>query len=74
MSTYSDPVSGDTSEVVNLLAYLFNEGHQYRSLNSYRSAISSVHEKVDGQSVDEHPLVARVLTLHTHLNAVSVID
>ena len=57
----SDPVSGDISKVLNFLAYLFNAGYQYRSLNSYRSAISSVHEKVDGHSVGEHPLVARVL-------------
>ena len=57
----TDPVSGVVSEVVNFLAHLFNEGYQYRSLNSYRSAISSVHEKVDGHSVGEHPLVSRVL-------------
>ena len=53
----SDPVSGDIGEVVNFLAYLFNEGYQYRCLNSDRSAISSVHKKVDGNSVGEHPLV-----------------
>ena len=56
----SDPISGDVSEVVNFLAHLF-EGYQYRSLNAYRSAISSVHDKVDGISVGQHPLVARVL-------------
>ncbi len=44
----SNPISRDISEVVNFLAYLFEQGYQYRSLNSYRSAISSVHEKVDG--------------------------
>ncbi len=41
--------------------FLFEEGYQYRSLNSYRSVMSSVHTKVDGYSVGEHPLVARVL-------------
>ena len=35
--------------------------YQYRSLNAYRSAISSIHDKVDGVSVGQHPLVARVL-------------
>ena len=57
----SDPVSRPISEVVNFLAHLFKEGYQYRSLNAYRSAISSVHERVDGCEVGKHPLVSRVL-------------
>ena len=57
----SDPVLLDVSEVMNFLAHLFEEGYQYRSLNAYRSAISSVHDRVDGISVGQHPLVARVL-------------
>ena len=57
----SDPVSGSISHVVNFLAHLFKEGYQYRSLNSYRSAISSVHERVDGYEVGQHPLVSRVM-------------
>ena len=43
------------------LAQLFKEGYQYQSLNSYRSAISAVHCKVDGQSVGQHPLITRML-------------
>ena len=46
---------------MNFLSHLFREGYQYRSLNAYRSAISSVHDRVDGVSVGQHPLVARVL-------------
>jgi hypothetical protein len=57
----SDPVSGPVSEVVNFLARLFKEGYQYRSLNSYCSAISSVDENVDGYEVGKHPLVSRVI-------------
>ena len=53
----ADPISGPISDVVNFLAHLFEEGYQYRSLNSYRS----VHTKVDGYSIGEHPLVARLL-------------
>ena len=49
------------SEVVKFLADLFEQGYQYRSLNSYRSAISSVHDKVDGYEVGQHPLVTRLL-------------
>ena len=47
--------------MVNFLAHLFHQGYQYRSLNSYRSAISSVHEKVDGYEVGQHQLVTRVI-------------
>ena len=50
----SDPFSGHVKEVVNLLANLHDEGYTYRSLNSYRSAISSVHERVDGCPVGQH--------------------
>ena len=57
----SDPVSGPIGEVVNFLAHLFDQGHQYRSINAYRSAISSVHEKADGYEVGQHPLVSRLL-------------
>ena len=57
----SDPVSGAVSEVVNFLAHLYREGYQYRSLNAYRSAISSVHERVDGYEIGQHPLVSRVM-------------
>ena len=46
---------------MNFLAHLFEQGYQYRSLNSYRSAISSVHEKVDGYEVGQHPLVTRLI-------------
>ena len=56
-----DPFSGPIKEVVNFLAYLHKEGYQYRSLNSYRSAISSVHERIDGYTVGQHPLVTRLM-------------
>ena len=56
-----DPISGDITGVVNFLADLFHQGYQHRSLCSYRSAISSVHEKVDGQPIGSHPMVSRLL-------------
>ena len=57
----TDPFSGPISEVANFPAQLFAEGYTYNSLNSYRSAISSVHEKIDGCDVGQHPLVTRLL-------------
>ena len=56
-----DLIRGPVADVLNFLANLFDQGYQYRSLNAYRSAISSVHEKVDGIEVGKHPLVARML-------------
>ena len=57
----SDPVSYPIGEVINFLAHLLEQGYQYRSINSYHSAISSVHEKVDGYEVGQHPMVSRIL-------------
>ena len=56
-----DPIQGPVTDVINFLAELYEAGYSYRSLNSYRSAISSVHEKVDGHLVGQHPMVSRVL-------------
>ena len=56
-----DPFSGPTINVANFLAQLCTEGYQYSSINFYRSAISSVHEKVDGHNVGQHPLISRLL-------------
>jgi len=47
--------------VVNFLAHLYKDGYQYSSINAYRSAISSVHEKIDGYDVGQHPLVSRLI-------------
>ena len=56
-----DPTSGHLEDVINFLAELFGQGYQYRSLNSYRSAISAVHAKIDGHTIGQHPLVVRML-------------
>ena len=55
------PTVGPIEDVVNFLSELFSKVYQYRSLNSYHSAISAVHHKVDGYSVGQHPLVLRLL-------------
>ena len=49
------------SEIANFLAHLHKEGYQSSSLNVFRSAISSVHDKVDGVDVGKHPTVTRLL-------------
>ena len=57
----SDPVSGPVTEVANFLASLFEAGYQYNSLNAYRSAISSIHDKVDGLDIGQHPTITKLL-------------
>ena len=56
-----DPTTGPIKDIINFLAELYQDGYQYRSLNSYRSAISAVHSRVDDHPVGQHPLVSRML-------------
>ena len=56
-----DPFLGPVTEVANFLAHLFAQEYQYNSINTYRSAISSAHEKEDGYNVGQHPLITRLL-------------
>ena len=57
----SDPFSGPVIEVANFLASLYQDGYQYNSVNAYRSAISSVHQKVEGVPVGQHPIITRLV-------------
>lgn len=56
-----NPISGSVADVANFLAYLHKEGYQSRSLNAYRSDISSVHDLVNGVEVGKHPVISRLL-------------
>ena len=47
--------------MANFLASLYQKGYQYNSINAYRSAISSVHENVDGVSIGQHPIITRLV-------------
>ena len=53
-----DPISCPIGEITNFLAHLYEESCQYRSINSYRSAISSVH---GGYEVGQHPMMLRLV-------------
>ena len=60
-----DLVSGPIEDVVIVLAYLHTKEYQYRSLNSYRSAIAFMHIPIDGVWIGQRPLVSWFR--HTHL-------
>ena len=57
----TNPFAADSSHILGFLAKEFQDGKQYRSLNYYRSAISSAHLPIDGFPVEKHPLVCRLL-------------
>lgn len=50
--------------IIEFLTKLFNEGLQYRTINTYRSAISKNHALIEGVQVGRHPLVT------THMRAI----
>ena len=56
-----NPISGPASDVVNFLAELHQQGYQSRSLNAFRSAISSARDQVDGVAIGKHPMICRML-------------
>ena len=60
-SSESNPFAAGLPKVLGFLAEQFREGKQYRSLNCFRSAISSAHLPIDGFPVGKHPLVCRLL-------------
>ena len=55
------PFSADVSSILGFLADQFEDGKQYRSLNCYRSALSSTHLPIEGFPIGQHPLVVRLM-------------
>ena len=56
-----DPVSAPLNMVLDYLTELYEEGKQYRTINTARSAISMTHDPVDGWKVGQQPLTIRFL-------------
>ena len=56
-----DPILVPIEDILTFLAELFSEGKEYRTLNVFRSAISSGHTHINGKPVGQHPLVIRLL-------------
>ena len=56
-----NPFSAPIASFLGFLDHQFSLGREYRSLNVYRSAISSTHLPVDGFPVGQHPLVSSLL-------------
>ena len=61
-------VQASVESILEFLTSEFNLGRAYRTLNVYRSSISSTHSKIDSIRVGEHPLVVQLLREHTTLD------
>jgi site-specific recombinase XerD len=56
-----NPISATLNDVLSFLTSQYQQGMSYRSINVYRSAISSIHPKIDDYLVGSHPLVSRLM-------------
>ena len=56
-----NPLQASLGEILRFLADSFQEGLQYRTINTYRSAISMTHDSIDGCLIGQHPTVSRMM-------------
>ena len=56
-----DPVHAPVVHVVEFFSDMLRAGYEYSTINGFRSAISALHEPIDGQPIGQHPLVKRTL-------------
>ena len=56
-----DPFQCDINSIINYLAFLFQEGYEYRTICLHRSAISAYHDSVDGKQIGENSQISHVL-------------
>ena len=56
-----DPYSASVIDCAEFLTSLFHEGLQYRTINGYRSMLSSVLPPIDNIPVGQHPYIIRLL-------------
>ena len=54
-------LSASLPDILSFLTKQFQDWKQYRSLNCYRSAISSTHLPIEGFPIGKHPLITRLL-------------
>lgn len=56
-----DPLCPTVGNITEFLCDSFDIGLQYRTINTYRSALSSVIPPIEGFPVGQHPLVVRLM-------------
>jgi hypothetical protein len=61
------PLNSPLNFLLGILAHQLQQGKSYRSLNVYRSAISSTFPQINSVSVGQHPLTVRLMKGAFHL-------
>ena len=56
-----DPFRATLSHITEFLTHEFNAGKGYRTVNSYRSALSSISPHIDCYAVGQHHIITRLL-------------
>ena len=56
-----DPFCSNIKQILEFLSQLFQNGLQYRTVNSYRSAISVFHDHIPRKPVGEHPRICSLV-------------
>jgi hypothetical protein len=59
-----DPIHAPLEFVIEFLTSLYHDNKQYRTINTYRSAISIGHALIDGLKIGQHPHII------THMRAI----
>ena len=49
-------------DILNFLAFLYEKGYEYSSINSHRSGISAYHVHIDNNPIGQHPKVCTSMT------------
>ena len=57
-----DPVRRNVNWILDFLAFMFESGYEYRTICKHRSAISALHNNIEGRPVGEHPQVNSLIT------------
>ena len=56
-----NPFCPSLADIVDFLTCSFDEGLEYRTINTYRSALSGALSPIEGFPVGQHPIVVRLL-------------
>jgi len=56
-----DPVQAPVVPLVEFFKDMLKEGYEYNTINGFRSAVSALHEPIDGLPVGQHHLIKRTL-------------
>ncbi|CAG8679794.1 2612_t:CDS:2, partial [Dentiscutata heterogama] len=56
-----NPISCGINEITSFLHYQLSIGKAYNTIAGYRTAISEIHQKIDGTKIGSHPIIVRIM-------------